>query len=498
LKINNKKLFFLCTAVIASFIFWDGISVLVKQWLRMREYWRFLIIPVSVYFVWINRKELVELPVKPNLILGIPLTIAGCSAYILWKISFVDSLIEAGLFILTFGIIFMLLSTRFAKICFFPLFYLIFMTTILARILSPLSIFMQQVSAIFASFFLNTGGWSAIRFGRFLRLPNLILEVAPACSGVSQLIALIAFALPIGMLRHKSLLPRIILVLMTIPITLFSNAIRIVLIAIWNYKGLQTYIHGPHGILDLPLIYPLALICLYACSLILSLFEKKSLPVVSQTRLNMNYSDKKSISTHAEWYICFILMTITVIAAIFLKTQPVRYSHSLNEFPMHINQWNGGNFSDNIISFYMGKPDEIIQRKYFKDNVEISLTIARFDRQSTWKRIASIESHLFDGIAEPIEIPISPSEKINANEFETDIKNQNIFTIMWFDIDGGSYNSINSVRKQLIKNTIKKKHNNTAVITVSINNFDTIQDKKEVFSFIADVMPEIKYILSSL
>jgi len=91
---------------------------------------------------------------------------------------------------------------------------------------------------------LRYGGWDVLRDGRFLRLPHAVLEVASECSGAGQLTALIAFAIPLGFMMHKSIWPRIALLLLTVPFALTVNTIRIILVALWNYDGLKSAITG--------------------------------------------------------------------------------------------------------------------------------------------------------------------------------------------------------------------------------------------------------------
>ena len=498
---NSRKTpaFIVCcllSIAILGYIYLDGISILIRQWLRLDEYWRFLIIPVSVYFVWIKRKELPTLSVRPNFLFGIPLIIMGCIAYFLWKISLVDFFIETGLFVLSFGCIFLFIGARFARFFIFPLFYLVFMTSILVRILSSFTIVLQHLSAIVASFFLNAIGWPVLRDGLFLRLPHLILEVAPACSGTNQLIALVAFALPLGVLRHESFWSRALLVAMTIPITLFSNAVRIVLIALWNYNGQQSYIHGPHGILDLPLVYPLALVCLYGFSLFLTCFEKKNVTLPSRQPGDSNHHLRPA-SIHAAWYIGCLLAVMTLAAISYFRAKPAVFEYSLNDFPMHINGWTGEEHSGTPISFYMGKPEASIQKKFRDEHgMSVLLTIARFDRQNTRSRISSLAWKNFTGQECPIDIAINDHMSIYALKTVAVDADRTETIVSWFDVDGATCRNVEQMRKKLIVNTLKKKRNNAAFIAMSFSDGPGQVDDSIARSFAAAMAPKISKFLS--
>ncbi len=88
----------LSTIFLMGMVYIDGISVLVVQWMRLDELWRFLIIPVSLFFIWTQRAVFSNLQLNTSFFTGALLIAIGSVAYILWKISFIDLCIETSLF----------------------------------------------------------------------------------------------------------------------------------------------------------------------------------------------------------------------------------------------------------------------------------------------------------------------------------------------------------------------------------------------------------------
>ena len=484
------------TILSLAFIFIDGLSALVLQWLRLDELWKFLIIPVSLIFAWNKRKELSIAAPHPSLYSGFFLIGIGSVTYLLWKISFIDLCDELGLFFLSVGYISLLLGNNYTKIFLLPLGYLVLMTSLIERILSPVVLGMQYGSAMITAFFLNAAGREVLRDGLFLRLPHAVLEVAQECSGIGQLTALIAFVIPLGILMHKSIWPRLVLILATIPVALLVNAIRIILIALWNYNSLKSSIHGPHEILRMPSIFPLALILLFLFSMALAHGARKKAPRSIQPALSPKENFRPSTIRFA-WFFGFFLMVITVFSVFFFRVRPVQYSHDIQDFPMRLDSWTGENFPDSDFTFYMGKPDATLQRKYTNEHgAAVGIFIARFDCQNVRKRISSLESDIFKKESKPINIPLNNTASIRALFTQATDNKPEAVTVSWFDVDGTICVSLGDARQKFIGNTFKRRHNNAAFIAITEANANGL--KFEALPLIAAFFfPAIKIALET-
>jgi EpsI family protein len=419
--------------------------------------------------------------------------IPGCAAYVLWKIVFVDFFIEIGLFLLTLGFISLFFGNRFTRLFLLPLGYLVLMTSILERVLSPITVFMQYASAMATSVFMNTFGWDVLRDGRLLRLPGTVLGVASECSGTGQLTALIAFAIPLGVLKLRSVFPKILLLCMTIPLALLVNTIRIILISIWNFNGLKTAIHGPYEILRMPFIYPLALILLYLFALFLARIERKKAPPGTASPENERPQGPGSMI--ASWYVGLALTALTVAGVRFIRTEPARFVTSLNEFPRVIDGWRGEDALDSPISFYFGKPDGTIARKYrTAGGVELSLYIARFNSQYPRKRISSVESPLFAKDERRADIKTGQGAVIKA-KLTASGNDRQLTTLSWFDVDGSTFPTAASARKKIAVCSIRKKRNNAALVSISSDFGKGNSSDETLRSFAAAIYPSINKIL---
>jgi exosortase len=83
------------------------------------------------------------------------------------------------------------------------------------------------IASRFAAFWLEFVHVPVLREGNVLILSNYSLEVVEACSGIRSLMTLISLAVIYGYLVEARLWVRFVLVVLMVPITIFSNAIRI-------------------------------------------------------------------------------------------------------------------------------------------------------------------------------------------------------------------------------------------------------------------------------
>ena len=102
-----------------------------------------------------------------------------------------------------------------------------------------------------------------LREGNVLRLPNIDLEVAEACSGIRSLVSLTTLAVIYGYLMETRVWVRVALAIASLPIVVVANSLRIVgtglLAQYWNPDKALGFYHEFEGWL----IFVASLIMLY-------------------------------------------------------------------------------------------------------------------------------------------------------------------------------------------------------------------------------------------
>ncbi|MRR55644.1 MAG: exosortase/archaeosortase family protein [Deltaproteobacteria bacterium] len=257
-------------------LYYTIIPEMVQQWYNDDNYSHGFIIPlISGWFLYTRwdslKKALVE-PWGPGLLIIIfgliQLTVGWlCTEYFTMRSSLVVLLAGMTLYLLGKGVF---------RRALLPLAYLLFMVPIPYIVYDaaafPLKLFITKVSV----WVLKAAGIVVWREGNILMFPEVTFEVADACSGTRSLMSLLALGVAYAIISQRSNLKRWILVLATIPIAIFTNALRVIVTGIlaqwWGAKAAEGFFHEFAGMA----VFALAMLLLVALGTLLARGEKKA------------------------------------------------------------------------------------------------------------------------------------------------------------------------------------------------------------------------------
>jgi len=251
-KNDFYKLILLGAFVIIVYL--PALIVMAGRWSAHDTYYSHgpLIPLISIFIVWLKRKELSKLKINPSnigwilFIIGILINmIAG-----LWRINFVSGF---SLLLVLPGLVLLCLGKDFLRHLMFPILFLAFMIPLpevaIANINFKLKIFAAQVSTVIV----KGMGIPAIRDGSMIQTMHSQLMVEDPCSGIRSLIALIALGALMAYFSNISKTKKIILFISSIPIAIGSNIIRIVSLVLvsemYGTKIATGWFHDTMGIL---------------------------------------------------------------------------------------------------------------------------------------------------------------------------------------------------------------------------------------------------------
>jgi exosortase len=131
------------------------------------------------------------------------------------------------------------------KALWFPLFYLLFVfpppDTLVAAITQPLKIGLSQAAVKL----LYTLGYPIAGAGVTMQIGQYQLFVAQACSGLNSLVSLSAISLFYVYVRHQeNWRYAVILLLMIVPVAVFANFVRILILILLTYYGGESAAQG--------------------------------------------------------------------------------------------------------------------------------------------------------------------------------------------------------------------------------------------------------------
>jgi len=148
-------------------------------------------------------------------------------------------LVWTAAFVLCYG-------TRSFMAALFPFCCLFLMVPVPTAWMDGISVALEHGSADVSYALLRLIGIPVFRQGMRFSLPGLDVEVAPECSGIRACLVFVMMAILMSRVYLRSNSRRWALVLMTIPIAIFKNAVRIVILS-----SLSVYVN--RAILDSPL-----------------------------------------------------------------------------------------------------------------------------------------------------------------------------------------------------------------------------------------------------
>ena len=206
---------------------------------------------ISLYFVWIKRRELKDVLCKSisstgtgsydlqsgqsvlnnhfftSRCMGLQITIFGLILYIISFLGAVAVSARLSLVIVLIGLIIFNLGINIFNILIFPLFLLFFMVPVPTSIVSlfsvPLQLFVTKVS----TFIIQLLSIPAYREGNMLYFASTQLEVAEACSGIRSIFAYLMLGTIFAYLIKRDWTKRWILLVSTIPLAIFVNMVRV-------------------------------------------------------------------------------------------------------------------------------------------------------------------------------------------------------------------------------------------------------------------------------
>lgn len=455
--------------ILLIFTVGEMLILLFRSWVRLGEYWRFGIIPVSLYLIKLNWNKLSTLPLSMNPIIGYPVLFLACVLLIIWKITLFDFFLELAFLALINGLIIFIFGIRVYFSILLPLFYIIFATSIFSRLFPPSFIsFLQKSSAILSAWGMNLFGWTVLRDGLFIQLSGAVLEVEKVCSGVNQLSALFAIAIPFAYVSLNKSILKIILILATLPISIIFNSARIFLIGIWNYHELKSHVHGPYDILLIPVIYPFAILTLILMLKFLNRFDSKNTnSEIGKIAVNRNYFI--NIFNRKHQISLTVLFSLTFLIPFTLTLNISSNNINFDNIPINIDTWKGYENIHNIKKYNYGNPDFQLNRFYVNEEGDtIFIHMGHFKNQTVWKKAFSFKKYwaLNDYSEDLFKVNGSKSVMVNSSVI---MHNDTVeLAWHWYMIDGEIYTKKNKIKKVLIQNLLSRKGNSISFVSVSI------------------------------
>jgi exosortase len=202
---------------------------------------------ISAYLLWLQADRLKKTRLTYAPLSGILVMSVGILLAYVADASF--SLRAVSFFIVLSGGVLAVAGTAFFKQISFPLLFLIAMVPLPEAWYTQIAEWMRQAITWGSVSFLHSVGFPIFRDGFNIHLPEIDLHVGHACSGIRHFLSFFVFAMAYAFRFKESLPARVLVVISTIPLSVFSGTLRLTIIfSLAHYVDPFLAEHRPHVI----------------------------------------------------------------------------------------------------------------------------------------------------------------------------------------------------------------------------------------------------------
>jgi len=167
------------------------------------------------------------------------------------------------------GLVVLFLGWNYFRAILFPWAFLLFMIPIPTLLYNQITFPLQLLASRVGADVLQWLNVPVFREGNVITLPNIVLEVAKACSGIRSLVSLTCLAIIYGYLMERRIAVRWAVALISLPIAVAANSARIIgsglMAHYWDPDKAQGFYHIFEGWL----VFVVSLVLLYLAHLLI-------------------------------------------------------------------------------------------------------------------------------------------------------------------------------------------------------------------------------------
>ncbi len=275
MKKNRSNLWraigFVTAGVLLILFFWPAFYWAGEQLESGDEPWQLVLVPFLSGMVISQRfSELRGRQIKSCKSLGIPVMLGGAFLNLLGIVIEHPMPSQVGMIAFIHGSVLFLWGGEVYRTMLFPLMYLFLAVPLPRTVLVAMTGSLKVVGATVAGKILSLLGFAVIREGAILQFPRFSLVVADECSGLQSLITLGVVSLPVAYLMEGRLWKKGLVVLISLPLALAANVIRLCVTAfLGNAFGEKATQGTPHTMIGMAIVF-LAFFALYGLSVAIS------------------------------------------------------------------------------------------------------------------------------------------------------------------------------------------------------------------------------------
>ena len=241
-------LFGFATAALLVWIYGPILYKLVRLWFQEAEYAQGMVLcALALYLVWDRRQDVFE----PGAVehpkgwrIGLLMMLAGIGMLVVGRAATEFFSQRLSLVIVCWGVLGYAIGPKALARLWEPAVLTMMAVPLPAVVVDTVTLPLKTLISRLAAEGLSVLGYTVVRYGNVIDLPELRLEVVGACSGIRSFFALLAVVIVLGA-DMRSAGKRILLVLALFPVVILTNTLRIVSTAMlgihFPQHGIETY-----------------------------------------------------------------------------------------------------------------------------------------------------------------------------------------------------------------------------------------------------------------
>lgn len=494
----------LAAAVVALFaILYAGpFAALVRMWWGSDDYTHGFLVPlIALYIVWRKGPELLETEAAPAIKSGALLMALAGAMLVAGKAGSILVLQELSIPLMIGALVLLLAGPAFLKALWFPIAYLLFMVKIFGDGPERFHWPFQLLAADIGVWVLQAVGIPAYKEVQFIQLPNIMLEVAAACSGLRFLVSIIAIGIPLAWLTQRSWTRRVGLLAFAILIAVLANGARVALIGVWAFYG-GSVVHGPMHVFQGMFVAWVGFIALFAGAWFLSRRggPQRTEPPGPGVLARGLFS---RISSSSRWQRACLAASAMLVATGVLYfghgTAPAGPTMPLERLPAQLGGWTatGEDASDDYLVAADGT--EEFARVYAKDGRSFRVYVSYYGEQAQGSEMVNYRNS-WRLHRDERPVPVVYGGGASANAVMLRRQDDRRFAMFWYQMGGRTFTSRTRVKIWTVWKALSERRTNGALVIISVPDpagADIAALEREAADLAAAVMPALTGFMDS-
>ena len=380
---------FIASIALLIFISFDALATMVHTWESREEYSHGYLIPfITLFLIW-QRKDLIERESFEQNWTGVLIVLIGAAIIIIGNISATHVISLYGFLITLVGITYAYMG-RSIRIILVPILFLFFMIPLPGIFLFRLSSELQLISSQIGVAVIRLFDISVYLEGNVIDLGQFKLQVVEACSGLRYLFPLLSLSFIAAYFFSVENWKRAIIVISSIPITIFMNSFRIgvigVLVEYWGIEQAEGFLHDFEG--WVVFMFSIGLILLEMWLILVLSKDRRPFSEVFGIYYPAETPENARINYRAPGTTLYVSLGVLVFASLLTIGIGQRADVQLerkdfSEFPMKIDGWEGRREHIEQAQLDLLKLDDYIIADYRKGNDVVNFYTAFYEQQET-------------------------------------------------------------------------------------------------------------------